>query len=885
MLMCPTSHEGLGEQRYDSLSLAKKFSTMIATHLSDNELADVVSGRLPADRFERLMLHLDDCQTCQQRVSASDPHDSFAGVLAAGAKENHDPILAEADCQAAIFHAAAPSATRMDRVLPPIEMLGAYRLIRPLGRGGMGAVYLAQHGRLRKHVAIKLLPRQFGFDATWIGRFEREMQAVANLSHRGIVTATDAGDVDGWHYLVMEYLDGLDLAAIIGRVGPIDAGVAASVMRDVCDALASVHQAGLVHRDIKPSNIMLTRDGSVKLLDLGLVLDQKASIADLRLTTVGHVIGTLAFAAPEQLSDQSAVDARVDLYAVGVTLFQLVTGRTPHSTQHGIAPLVIEKTSKPAASLRSLAPDAPVLLDELVRELLERDPADRPARAEDVARRLNALATDGKVKSLVGRATRVPGDESLTDASLRFPMSLPPKPPRRRGWKWLAEAGFPIGLLVLATVITIQMGQRTVRIETDDPDIKVAIADSELTPSIASPVTVEKAPPQKLYKGKTLGEWTEIMVTERDVDTLVDAMNAVASLVDADDVEAAHSILVAARRFGGWFETWSQGETPTSSEQFMHTLIENVEPLFTPRPGFEAIAIEIVNGNEKSRAAAVWLLLRFSQRNQTRSYLRDWAREPENRVLATHLHQNLKNLLKVIKLKDEKSRSYAKVLSLELAIALDTNFEDEAQLREDILRIIADSQSMPSLADRSDQRISTGNDPIETSSMTPQQFVAATRLGIELPVSLIAAFNILSTPDFRDAINEACLAKLDSDPQEMSDALLMQLYRGFGTMGKVGNSMAEAILVNQPFWIEALPIVTEQTTRPDIMYNLSLLQIEQSSERSGMGGGFDGISNKLSEALTEVLKACSQRLQERMEAESMLEIVLPTTQGLPGGMF
>lgn len=190
-----------------------------------------------------------------------------------------------------------------------------------------------------------MLPRQFGFDATWIGRFEREMQAVANLSHPGIVTATDAGDVDGWHYLVMEYLDGMDLAAIIGRVGPIDAGVAASVMRDVCDALASVHQAGLVHRDIKPSNIMLTRDGAVKLLDLGLVLDQQASIADLRLTTVGHVIGTLAFAAPEQLSDRSAVDARADLYAVGVTLFQLVTGRTPHSTQHGIAPLVIENSN------------------------------------------------------------------------------------------------------------------------------------------------------------------------------------------------------------------------------------------------------------------------------------------------------------------------------------------------------------------------------------------------------------------------------------------------------------------------------------------------------------------------------------------------------------
>jgi len=861
---------------------------MIATHLSDDDLADFLTGRLPADRFEHLMQHLDECGECQQRASRSTSDDSLAGVLAAGVKDSHDPVLAEADCQAAIFHAAGSPEMRLDRVLPPIETLGPYRLIRPLGRGGMGAVYLAEHARLRKQVAIKLLPRQHGFDPNWVGRFQREMQAIASLSHPGIITATDAGETNGWHYLVMEYLDGLDLAAIVGRVGPLDAGVAASIMRDVCDALAVVHHAGLVHRDIKPSNIMLTRDGTVKLLDLGLVLDQRESIVDDRLTTVGHVLGTLAFAAPEQLSHEPTVDARADLYAVGATLFQLVTGRTPHTSDRGIGPLVIEKTSKPAASLHSVAPETPDELNALVADLLQRDPAERPAGAEDVARRLDFVAINGKNRSLVGKAMRATGlDNKNTSGSMvGYPVLPPPLPPSGRAWKWIAAGGISIGLLILATVITIQFNDATVQIETDDPDIKITVAEREQQPSTEPNTELgvveiepppEKSKPQKLFKGKTLGEWADLMLIERDVDTLGDAMRAVANLADAEDVTEAQSLLIAARRFGGWS---SSDKSSDPSLRFMHALHDAVATKWMWRPGIDAINNELPAGNENSRAAALWLLRYFIGHSNQEAELLVWLEEPGNRSIAFRLHQNLQKLLRNGELENEMSLSVAQHLSLVLAIALDAPIEEEPGLRDTLQQMITQTESTVSAAERLDQKWSTGSDPITLPEMTPEQFVAATRLNMDIPVSLAAAMlTTLGKPNFRAERVRAIRGMLDSEPQQASDSLLAGLSLNFSEPFSNGGSFDQLMMSQPNFWMEVLPIVTENTTRPDILeYVISSQSVNYWDQR---GGAFDD-SFAPTDAMLQAFQASGKRTRERMKAESIPES-FPFQKTTPGG--
>ncbi|MEP5988736.1 serine/threonine protein kinase, partial [Rhodopirellula bahusiensis] len=459
---------------------------MIATSssacLSEQEIRAFSAGRLPEQRFGDALEHLDVCPECQQRaVVGTDDSDPLFAALAQKSSSVDDPILAEPDCQVVLMRALTRRVGSLDGVMPPIEMLGPYRLIRPLGCGGMGAVYLAEHQRLRRQCAVKLLPKERGLDPDWLQRFEREMQAVASLQHPNIVAATDAGDACGWHYLVMEYLDGLDLAAVVRRLGPLSTGMATTIMREVCQALAALHAAGLVHRDVKPSNVMLTRGGQVKLLDLGLVFDGQAA-ANLRVTTVGHVLGTLVFAAPEQLSNQSTVDQRADLYGVGATLFQLLCGESAHQSNQGVAPLVIEKTTQPARSLSSVVPSVPEDLNQVVADLLQRQAADRPSSAAEVADSLVRFADDPELsdrrglKRLIAQALRNDDPEPPAWSTAAVPAPDPSRsPPRRFNRTWMLGLGGCFLCLLAAIVVTIQTDRGTLVIESPQDDLQIEI--------------------------------------------------------------------------------------------------------------------------------------------------------------------------------------------------------------------------------------------------------------------------------------------------------------------------------------------------------------------------------------------------------------------------
>ncbi|WP_345684620.1 protein kinase domain-containing protein [Novipirellula caenicola] len=245
-----------------------------------------------------------------------------------------------------------------DQVEPMPEQLGDYILKEKLGSGGMGQVFLAEHVRMQRTVALKMLPGQLMKDPQAVERFYEEIRAASRVLHPNIVAAFDAGEDHGIHYLAMEYVDGMTLTNTVATRGPLSVGEAASIIRQSSMGLLHAHRAGIVHRDVKPGNIMRSKDGTVKVLDLGL-----ARISTAGLTTrqpavpasqksqsqasdssgedivnarpsKGRLVGTLSFMSPEQLEDADAADSRSDIYSLGATLYFLLTGQPPFTGEY-----------------------------------------------------------------------------------------------------------------------------------------------------------------------------------------------------------------------------------------------------------------------------------------------------------------------------------------------------------------------------------------------------------------------------------------------------------------------------------------------------------------------------------------------------------------------
>ncbi len=247
-----------------------------------------------------------------------------------------DDFAEESGCQQAIERIEQlPNALETSPTAAEPDRIGPYLVKAQLRQGGMGTVYQALHPKLQRMVAIKVLPRFRTHDAATTARFEREMQALGGLSHRNIVAATDAGEVDGMQYLVMEYVDGIDLSTLARRVGPLAVADACEVVRQAATGVAEAHRRGIIHRDIKPSNLILVEGGepagaTVKVLDFGLAR-LAAEMADDELTNSGQIMGTLKYMAPEQCANSRNVDERADVYSLGATLYRLLAGKAAFS--------------------------------------------------------------------------------------------------------------------------------------------------------------------------------------------------------------------------------------------------------------------------------------------------------------------------------------------------------------------------------------------------------------------------------------------------------------------------------------------------------------------------------------------------------------------------
>jgi eukaryotic-like serine/threonine-protein kinase len=283
--------------------------------------------------------------------------------------------------------------------------LPGYEILAELGRGGMAFVYKARDLRRQRLVAIKVSDPGLAGDGEVVARFRQEQLLAVRLPglrHPNLVAAHDAGQVEGVAYLVLEFVEGHDLAWIVQQRGPLPAAEACEVVRRAALGLERLHKHGLVHRDVKPANLMLTPSGQVKVLDLGVARHPHVPAPREQITSHGQCLGTPDYMAPEQCLDSHAVDGRADIYALGCTLYELLTGQPPFAgPDHGSVYLKMKAhVEAPVPPIRGRRPDVPKRLAAALERMLAKDRTGRFVRAAGVVAALQPFAAGADLAGL-----------------------------------------------------------------------------------------------------------------------------------------------------------------------------------------------------------------------------------------------------------------------------------------------------------------------------------------------------------------------------------------------------------------------------------------------------------------------------------------------------
>ncbi len=359
------------------------------------------------------------------------------------------------------------------------------------GAGGMGQVFKAQHRRMKRIVALKLLTAAAVKNASNVMRFQREVEAAAKLTHSNIVTAYDAGVANGKNYLVMEYVEGSDLSAHVKKNGPIPVAKAVDYILQAARGLEFAHGEGVIHRDIKPANLLLDRKGIVKILDMGLArLDllecDVATRADL--TGTGTVMGTIDYMAPEQARSPRHADARADIYSLGCSLYFLITGKATYDGESLTAKIVAHQID-PIPSLRDVKCEVPPQLDTVFKKMVAKKVEDRYQSITEVVADLEKCR-DGLQSASVRDATAM-RRSSQTQIGLATGQG-----PSQMNARWLIGTGAAGLLLVfLGIVVAVRNkdGKEVARIEVLDGnsfEVQSTSPHATATPHSADPVTL-----------------------------------------------------------------------------------------------------------------------------------------------------------------------------------------------------------------------------------------------------------------------------------------------------------------------------------------------------------------------------------------------------------
>src|SRR6266540_2729412 len=323
--------------------------------------------------------------------------------------------------------------------------LGPYRLLEQVGMGGMATVYKGYHAAMDRYVAIKVLPRHLARDASFLARFEREARTIARLEHRYILPVYDVAEDDGVPYLVMRYTDGGDLSSLIVS-GQLGIKRAVELISQVAEALAYAHRQGVIHRDVKPANVLISREGDALLADFGIA---KIYEETLQLTGEGGIVGTPAYMAPEQLQGK-AVDPRADIYALGVVLYQALTGECPFVAETPLA-VALMHIHNPLRPPREINPAIPESLERIILRAMAKNPADRFADANEMSEALrHALASMSKPTTVLPAQDEKPAADNTPPIRTAPPnQKTRPSVVARRPAIWLGVGGVVIAVLLL----------------------------------------------------------------------------------------------------------------------------------------------------------------------------------------------------------------------------------------------------------------------------------------------------------------------------------------------------------------------------------------------------------------------------------------------------
>jgi tRNA A-37 threonylcarbamoyl transferase component Bud32 len=423
------------------------------------ELESLLGERLNGPERDTVETHVEDCTPCQEQLARLSARTFRPVASPTGGRDEPDPEpdegflrrLREMPPPRLVVSGGGVPPRGTDESVPSAAgpapaaawfehgRLGQYEILGRLAKGGMGAVFKARHAELGKVVALKVLPAD-QMDEVLVARFKNEIRAIGRLDHPNVVAAHDAGEFRGIHFLVMDFIDGVDLARVLEGQGRLSIPDACEAVRQAALGLQHAFERGLVHRDIKPSNLMLARGGRVQVLDLGLARSFGDATADT-LTAKGTLLGTTDYLAPEQWEHAHAADTRADIYSLGCTLYHLITGRPPFAgEQHqSVLQKMLAHLKTPPPPIGQLQPEVPAGLAAVLDRMLAKDPANRFESPAAVAEALRPFTPGSDLGHLLGGPDTPVGHWAA--AALAEAPTIDPATPEPAMWETTSERG------------------------------------------------------------------------------------------------------------------------------------------------------------------------------------------------------------------------------------------------------------------------------------------------------------------------------------------------------------------------------------------------------------------------------------------------------------